>query len=53
LPSGRTVFWELLADWRAGKVTRKIAIDEIVRRYDEFVTVFESASNPAATRTDA
>jgi 5-dehydro-2-deoxygluconokinase len=49
---GRTVFWDPVADWRAGKVTRKTAVDEIARRYREFVTVFESASSPAA-RPDA
>jgi myo-inositol catabolism protein IolC len=50
---GRTVFWDPVADWRARKVTRKTAVDEIARRYREFVTVFESASSPAATRTNA
>ena len=50
---GRTVFWDPVADWRAGKVTRHAAVDEIARRYREFVTVFEFASSPAATRTNA
>jgi hypothetical protein len=38
---------------RAAKVAPNAAVDEIARCYREFVTVFESASSPAATRTDA
>ncbi|MDT3672154.1 MAG: DUF2090 domain-containing protein [Aromatoleum sp.] len=48
---GRTVFWDPVADWRAGKLTRATAVDEIARRYRNYVTVFESASS-SAVRTD-
>jgi myo-inositol catabolism protein IolC len=40
---GRTTFWEPLVSWRAGKITRDAAVDEIARRYREFVDIFESA----------
>ncbi len=40
---GRTTFWEPLVSWRAGKITRDAAVAEIVRRYREFVDLFESA----------
>ena len=40
---GRTIFWEPLVDWRAGKMTRDAAVAEISRRYREFVDIFESA----------
>ncbi len=40
---GRTTFWEPLVSWRAGKITRDAAVAEIVRRYREFVDIFESA----------
>lgn len=50
---GRTVFWDPVADWRAGKVTRAAAVGEIARRYREFVGVFETAVRPAAVRAKA
>ena len=40
---GRTIFWEPLVNWRAGKMTRDAAVAEIARRYREFVDIFESA----------
>ena len=40
---GRTIFWEPLVNWRAGKMTRDTAVAEIARRYREFVDIFESA----------
>ena len=40
---GRTIFWEPLVNWRAGKMTRDAAAAEIARRYREFVDIFESA----------
>jgi len=40
---GRTSFWEPLVDWRAGKITRQAAVDEIARRYREWVDIFENA----------
>jgi myo-inositol catabolism protein IolC len=40
---GRTDFWEPLVNFRAGKATREVAVAEIARRYEEFVTIFEAA----------
>jgi len=40
---GRTDFWEPLVGWRAKKTTREAAVNEIARRYREFVDVFEKA----------
>jgi myo-inositol catabolism protein IolC len=40
---GRTDFWDALAGWRAGMLTREAAVDEIARRYLEFVAIFERA----------
>ena len=40
---GRTVFWEPLIDWRAGKISRDAAVAEIARRYRQFVDVFDQA----------
>jgi myo-inositol catabolism protein IolC len=38
---GRTSFWEPLVAWRAKKITREDAVNDIVRRYREFVDTFE------------
>jgi len=38
---GRTSFWDPLVAWRAQKITRQNAVDQIVDRYREFVNVFE------------
>jgi 5-dehydro-2-deoxygluconokinase len=40
---GRTDFWELLVGWRAKKSTREAAVNEIARRYRQFVDIFEKA----------
>jgi myo-inositol catabolism protein IolC len=39
---GRTSFWDPLVSWRAGKITREQAVNDIERRYHEFVDTFES-----------
>lgn len=39
---GRTSFWGPLVDWRSNKISRAQAVDEIARRYAEFVKIFES-----------
>lgn len=49
---GRTVFWDPLVHWRAGKATREATVSEIARRYREFVDVFDAA-RPAAARSAA
>ena len=38
---GRTTFWGPLVDWRAQKITREDAVEEIARRYRGFVEIFE------------
>jgi myo-inositol catabolism protein IolC len=38
---GRTVFWEPLVSFLAGKTSREAAVAEIARRYQEFVEIFE------------
>ncbi len=40
---GRTDFWEPLVGWRAKQSTREAAVNEIARRYREFVDIFEKA----------
>jgi myo-inositol catabolism protein IolC len=40
---GRTVFWEPLTALRDGKVSREAAVNQISRRYAEFVEIFEQA----------
>jgi myo-inositol catabolism protein IolC len=40
---GRTDFWEPLVGWRAKRTTREGAVNEIARRYREFVDIFENA----------
>ncbi|HZB92735.1 MAG TPA: DUF2090 domain-containing protein [Stellaceae bacterium] len=45
---GRTVFWEPLVDWRAGKKTGDAAAAEIAQRYRQFVDLFETARQAAA-----
>jgi myo-inositol catabolism protein IolC len=38
---GRTVFWQPLVDWRAGKISREAAVAEMAQRYRVFVDIFE------------
>jgi 5-dehydro-2-deoxygluconokinase len=38
---GRTVFWNALVAWRAGKASREEAAKQIAGRYREFVDLFE------------
>ncbi|HEV3257945.1 MAG TPA: DUF2090 domain-containing protein, partial [Gemmataceae bacterium] len=40
---GRTTFWDPLIDWRAKKTTREAAVNEIGRRYQNWVEIFENA----------
>ena len=40
---GRTSFWDPLVAWRAKKITREQAVNDIERRYREFVNTFEGA----------
>jgi 5-dehydro-2-deoxygluconokinase len=40
---GRTDFWEPLVGWRAKRTTREAAVNEVARRYREFVDIFEKA----------
>ncbi len=40
---GRTVFWDPLVNWRAGKISRAAAAGEIANRYATFAATFEKA----------
>lgn len=40
---GRTTFWDPLVDFRAKKITREEAVEEIARRFREWVDTFEKA----------
>jgi myo-inositol catabolism protein IolC len=44
---GRTSFWDPLVNWLANKITRQQAVEEIARRYREFVGVFEGQARAA------
>lgn len=44
---GRTSFWNPLVNWLAKKITREDAVNEIVRRYREFVDIFEEQARAA------
>jgi 5-dehydro-2-deoxygluconokinase len=40
---GRTVFWNSLVAWRAGRTSREEAATQIAGRYREFVDLFEES----------
>ncbi len=44
---GRTSFWDPLEKWLAKKITREEAVNDIVRRYVEFVQIFEEQARAA------
>jgi myo-inositol catabolism protein IolC len=44
---GRTCFWDPLVNWRAKKITREDAVNDIARRYREFVGAFEEHARAA------
>jgi 5-dehydro-2-deoxygluconokinase len=50
---GRTDFWDPLIAWRAKKSTREEAVNEMARRYREFVDIFEQARGRPKTRVSA
>ncbi len=37
---GRTIFWQPLADHKAGKITRKEAVEQIAQNYSEFTELW-------------
>ncbi len=39
---GRTTFWDPLVNWRAKKIAREEAVDQIANRYRHFVQIFEA-----------
>jgi 5-dehydro-2-deoxygluconokinase len=41
LAVGRTTFWDPLVDWRANRIERAAAVEEIARRYRVWVDIFE------------
>jgi myo-inositol catabolism protein IolC len=44
---GRTSFWDALVNWRANKITREEAVNDIACRYREFVDIFERHARAA------
>ena len=40
---GRTSFWEPLAEWKDSRLAREAAVNEIARRYRQWVDIFEAA----------
>jgi myo-inositol catabolism protein IolC len=40
---GRTTFWDPLVDWRANRISRDVAVNQISQRYREWVDVFQKA----------
>jgi myo-inositol catabolism protein IolC len=40
---GRTSFWGPLTDWKDGRIAREAAVNEIARRYQQWVDIFEAA----------
>ncbi len=44
---GRTTFWDVLIDWRAGHLSHQSAKIEIARRYRQWVDIFEHARSTA------
>jgi myo-inositol catabolism protein IolC len=44
---GRTSFWNALVNWRANKITREDAVNEIARRYRGFVDIFQEKARAA------
>jgi myo-inositol catabolism protein IolC len=44
---GRTSFWDPLVNWLAKKITREDAVNDIARRYLEFVEIFEEQARAA------
>jgi 5-dehydro-2-deoxygluconokinase len=41
---GRTSFWGPLTDWKDDRIAREAAVNEIARRYREWVDIFEAAA---------
>jgi 5-dehydro-2-deoxygluconokinase len=39
---GRTIFWDPLVEFRAGKIDRKIAAEKIAACYTEFVELWQN-----------
>lgn len=37
---GRTIFWQPLADYKAGKTTRKEAVEQVAKNYQEFAELW-------------
>jgi 5-dehydro-2-deoxygluconokinase len=48
---GRTVFWDALVAWRAGKATREQTVALIAGRYREFVDLFDKGRQPSLAQT--
>lgn len=48
---GRTDFWQPLVDFRAQKISRDSAVQEIARHYQEFVRTFEEAKDLSTAKS--
>ena len=44
---GRTTFWDALVEWRAGRISRQMAVQAIARRYREWVDIFDKDTREA------
>ena len=44
---GRTTFWDALVNWRANRITRDAAVQNIARRYREYVDLFREQARAA------
>ena len=42
---GRTIFWEPLADYKAGKTIRKVAVERVAQNYQEFTELWLNECN--------
>lgn len=53
---GRTTFWDAIADYESGKLTRQEAVSRIAHRYGDWVAIFEraraSGADVASERTE-
>jgi 5-dehydro-2-deoxygluconokinase len=45
---GGTTFWDPLVDYRAGRVTREVAVERIAASYRQWVDLFEKAKQGRA-----
>jgi 5-dehydro-2-deoxygluconokinase len=49
---GRTSFWSPLEDWKDGRIERQAAVNEIARRYRQWVNTFEAGRTATNLREE-